>query len=278
MHPNRPGYKYFGAGLMGELAAVAPHCPTRMDTLLREIARNAAAPNQAWVGVLPLARLRSGAMPVLRTLLDEDERNRATAFHFEKDALAYAAAHALLRWSLSVRYGRAPRDWRFASDALGKPWLAEPKAESGVRFSLSHTDGLVAVALCEGFDIGVDAEAMKARSDLSEVAHECFSATEQAQLTQADAGFASDAERFYALWTLKEALLKAKGLGLNQPPNTFSVDLRSMRVAVPKAIEPAHEWQLACRKATADHFVSVALDAPHHMRDVVFSVIGTGSS
>jgi 4'-phosphopantetheinyl transferase len=250
-----------------------------MSTLSQEIARYATAPHQPWVWVLPLADFRAESLPVLNAMLGGDERSRAVAFHFEKDALAYAAAHALLRWGLGVRYGRAPRDWNFTSDALGKPSLAAPMAGRGIRFSLSHTDGLVAVALCESFDIGVDAEAMKLRSDLTEVAHECFSANEQAQLAQADAGFASDTERFYAFWTLKEALLKAKGLGLNQPPNTFSVDLRSMRVAaMPTAIEPAHQWQLACRQVAADHLVSVALDAPHHMRDVVFSVIGDASS
>jgi 4'-phosphopantetheinyl transferase len=249
-----------------------------MDTLSREIARYAAAPHQAWVWVLPLAGLRFGALAVLNVVLDEDERERAAAFRFEKDALAYAAAHALLRWSLSLRYGCAPRKWRFARDALGKPSLAEPTTGSDLRFSLSHSDGLVAVALAEGFDIGVDAEAMKVRSDLAEVAHECFSATEQEQLARADVGFATDAERFHAFWTLKEALLKAKGLGLNQAPNAFSVDLRSMRVVVPPALAPVHTWQLQCRRASADHLVATALDAPNDMNDVVFSVIGDAAS
>ena len=228
-----------------------------MDTLSPEIARFAAAPQQAWVWVLPLAGLPAGALPALVATLDAGERSRAAAFHFEKDALAYAAAHALLRWSLNARYGHAPRE---------------------ARSSLSHTDGLVAVAVCEGFDIGVDAEAMKANSDLLDIARECFTDGEQAQLAQPDCGFASDVERFYAFWTLKEALLKAKGLGLNQPPNTFSVDLRSMSAVVPQVLAPAHEWHLQCRKVTADHLVSVALDAPHEMRNVVFSVIGGAAS
>jgi 4'-phosphopantetheinyl transferase len=249
-----------------------------MDTLKSEIARFAAAPQQAWAWVLPLAGLPGGAMPLLDATLAADERSRAAAFHFERDALAYAAAHALLRWSLSVRYGRAARDWRFSTGLLGKPVPAVPVADRDVRFSLSHTDGLVAVALCEGFDIGADAEAMKAGSDLPDIARECFTAAEQAQMVQADSGFDSDVQRFYAFWTLKEALLKAKGLGLHQPPNTFSVDLRSLNAVVPAALAPVHQWRLACRKATPGHLVAVAMDAPREQPDVVFSMIGDAAS
>lgn len=248
-----------------------------MDTLSREIARYAAATPQAWVWVLPLAGLPAGAMPALGAVLGDEERGRAAAFHFEKDAMAYVAAHALLRWALGVRYRRAPREWRFGADALGKPSVLERDVD--VRLSLSHTDGLVAIGLTEGVDIGVDAEAIKAGSDLADIARECFSAGEREQLARSVPGFPSEEERFYALWTLKEALLKARGLGLNQPPNTFTIDLRSMRVeAVPAALAPAHGWQLDCRKATANHLVSVALDAPLGMRNVTVSVIGDPAS
>lgn len=78
-----------------------------MDTFSQEIARYATALHQAWVWLLPLANFRAGARPALNVVLGGDERNRAAAFHFEKDALSYAAAHALPRWGLSVRYGRA---------------------------------------------------------------------------------------------------------------------------------------------------------------------------
>lgn len=249
-----------------------------MDTLSRDIARFAASAPQAWVWVLPLAGLPAGALPVFKAMLGDDERVRAATFHFSKDALAYAAAHALLRWCLSVRLRHAPRDWRFTADALGKPSLLAPAVGRDVRVSLSHTDGLVAVALAEGADIGVDAEAMKASSDLADIAGECFTASERDQLAQADCGFASDLERFYAFWTLKEALLKAKGLGLNQPPNTFSVDLRSMGADVPAALAPAQGWYLECRKATPGHLVAAALDAPRETGSVGFSVIGDAAA
>ena len=248
-----------------------------MDNLSREIARFVAAKPQAWVWVLPLAGLPARAMPLLDAALGDEERSRASAFHFGKDAMAYAAAHALLRWSLSLRYRRAPREWRFAAGPLGKPSVLEPAAD--VRLSLSHTDGLVAVGLAEEADIGVDAEAIKAGSDLADIARACFSAGEQAQLAQSGGGFPSGVERFYALWTLKEALLKAKGLGLHQAPNSFTVDLRAMNVpALPAALAPVYEWHVECHKATPQHLVSVALDAPRERREVVISMIGDAAS
>jgi 4'-phosphopantetheinyl transferase len=248
-----------------------------MDNLPREIARFAAAPPRAWVWVLPLAGLPSGAVRSLGAVLGDDERSRAAAFHFEKDAMAYAAAHALLRWALGVRYRRAPREWRFDADALAKPAVLLPGADA--RLSLSHTHGLVAIGLAEGADIGVDAEAIKADSDHADIARECFSAAERKQLVRSVPGFASEGERFYAFWTLKEALLKAKGLGLHQAPNTFTIDLRAMNVqALPEALAPVHEWHLECHKATPGHLVSVALDAPREQREVVISVIDDAAS
>lgn len=247
-----------------------------MDSLSREIARFAASPALPWAWVLPLAPLPPDAMQNFDAMLDDGERARASSFHFSQDALAYRAAHALARWSLSVRYRYPPREWRFAQGELGRPILALPGTGRDIRLSLSHTQGLVAVALAEDIDIGVDAESMNPNSDLRGIASECFSPSECEQLERTDAGFSSEMERFYAFWTLKEALLKARGLGLNQAPNSFSIDLRTLRVDVPDALAPLHAWNLACRKATPAHLVSVAWDAPRACEPAVMCVMPAG--
>jgi 4'-phosphopantetheinyl transferase len=141
--------------------------------------------------------------------LDDAERERAGRFVFQRDRLAYAAAHALLRYALDVEAG--PRVWRFAVNAFGKPRV-DP-ACGDLRFSLSHTDGLVAVALVRGLEVGVDVEGVDRDPDEGALTALALAAEEVADLD----GFADRRGRLLQLWVAKEALAKAIGLGLSLP-------------------------------------------------------------
>jgi phosphopantetheinyl transferase len=54
------------------------------------------------------------------------------------------------------------------------------------------------------------------------VAKRCFTAMERGWLCEAAPGGARD-EAFYRLWTAKESVMKATGLGFSLPPGDFSV-------------------------------------------------------
>jgi 4'-phosphopantetheinyl transferase len=71
----------------------------------------------------------------------------------------------------------------------------------------------VAVAVARDRPVGVDAEDRERRVDWAVVARRFFAPVEVASL-DALATEALRRERFFALWTLKEAWLKARGLGL----------------------------------------------------------------
>jgi hypothetical protein len=82
----------------------------------------------------------------------------------------------------------------------------------GTRVSLSHSGGYAAVAASEGaLRVGVDLEHARPR-DVTRVARFAFSAEELAQLEALPAD--ERPERFYILWTLKEAFAKALSLPL----------------------------------------------------------------
>jgi 4'-phosphopantetheinyl transferase len=143
-------------------------------------------------------------------LLQADESHRAKRFHFEHDRRVYVAAHALLRRSLSKHAPVDPRAWRFAAREHGRPEIAEPVRSPRLRFSLSHTRGIAACAIAHEVDVGFDVEDV-AREVPLEVA-ERFAEDERATLRSLSTG---DREgRFFAFWTLKEAYMKARGLGL----------------------------------------------------------------
>ena len=76
-------------------------------------------------------------------------------------------------------------------------------------------------AVAEQVDIGFDLEQVRNPAPL-DVAARYFNAPELAGLRAL--GAAEQSDRFYALWTLKEAYLKARGLGLSLALQKFAVD------------------------------------------------------
>jgi len=156
--------------------------------------------------------LDDAAVAEATSTLSGDELAQYRRFHFARDARDYAAAHALLRATLS-RYGdRAPERWRFDKTANGKPFLVDQGAGCA-SFSLSHTHGMVACAVTQDADVGVDVECIDRAVDAGEIAARFFAPTEADLLARLDADARRD--RFFDLWTLKEAFVKALGVGLS---------------------------------------------------------------
>ena len=155
--------------------------------------------------------LDEAAIAAAVSVLSGDERAQYGRFHFRRDARDYAAAHALLRQSLSRYGGRAPEEWRFQKDVNGKPFLVDEDAFQA-SFSLSHTHGMVACAVTAAADVGVDVECIDRNVDAADIAARFFAPSETAHLAQLDEE--ARQQRFFDLWTLKEALAKALGMGM----------------------------------------------------------------
>jgi 4'-phosphopantetheinyl transferase len=153
-------------------------------------------------------------------ILSLDERRRQDRFFFDRDRRDYAAAHAMLREALSSCDHKAPEDWRFEPDALGKPRIRpQDPAAVPLAFNLSHTQGLVACAVARGTEVGVDVERIDRGLSAEAVAH-YFAASEICFLEAcAPIDYAT---RFIELWTLKEAYIKAIGAGLHVPLDSFA--------------------------------------------------------
>jgi 4'-phosphopantetheinyl transferase len=185
--------------------------------------------------------------------LDDGERARAGAFRREADRVRYITAHGELRRVLAACLGLEPRALRFKKGASGKPLLDGDPA-TRLQFSLSHSGDLGLIATCRSRPVGVDLERVRPGFDPRGIAERYFSLEERARLR----GAGPDTEReFFRLWTRKEALWKAQGLGLAAvdgkagPVSDCGWVVRELEVAPGYAAAvcaPGSDWTLRCAR------------------------------
>jgi 4'-phosphopantetheinyl transferase len=199
-----------------------------------------------------------------RTLATPDEQAAASRFHFERHRRSHLVTRAAVRVVLSKYAAIAPPDWRFEQSEHGRPHVSREQAGvpglSDLRFNISHTDGLIAIAVTRHGDVGVDVENAEARRAPIDVAGAYFAPAEVAALHQEPA--ARQSRAFFRYWTLKESYIKARGLGLALPLRHFSFLLHcpTPRIAfAPELHDDPATWQFAQFWPTRDHRMAVAV-------------------
>jgi len=155
--------------------------------------------------------------------LDDVERARAACMTNKARHQHFVAGRALLRHSLSAATGHTvePAAWQFENGAYGKPSVIAHLPQ--VHFSISHTEGLVAVTTSPLVQVGIDLELVTRTGDTGPVLDQ-LTQREQAWLERH-----SDADHwpaFLQLWTAKEAMSKVMGIGCG-------VDFREIEIDVP---------------------------------------------
>jgi 4'-phosphopantetheinyl transferase len=215
--------------------------------------------SQVTVGLAPMAD-RLGDEEV--GLLSPAEVATASRFVDPRRGAWYGGSRAWLRrvvgWALQVdpvgiRLGRQPCP-RCGDAQHGPPVITEPS--TSLRFSLSRSNQLVALALGWDAAVGVDVEQLRPLDDLPGLMASALSETEQAQVGSG----AGSADRFLRCWARKEAITKAAGVGI-------AVDLRVLDVGLlaadhvvvdgPRELPPVR-WRVDDLDAGHDVFAAVA--------------------
>lgn len=159
----------------------------------------------------------------LTASLSADERTRAERYHFERDRRRFVACRAILRAILAPHAGVPAGEVRFRYGARGKPALDVPGGGPGIRFNVSHSDGLALFALTRGREVGVDVERIRAVDGADRIAERFFSVPEREALRVLAPAAQLDA--FFTCWTRKEAYVKGRGEGLGYPLDLFAVSV-----------------------------------------------------
>jgi 4'-phosphopantetheinyl transferase len=190
--------------------------------------------------------------------LSADETQRASSFHFDKDRNRYIVAHFSLRDILGRYLGAEPAQLEFSIDEYGKPSLLKHKLE----FNLSHSGSFALVAITQNRIIGVDVERMREGISSHSIARQYFSPAEVAELETLPIEQRETA--FFTCWTRKESFIKAKGLGLSLPLDSFDVSLTPNEHAILRAVRPQPQeaacWKLLSLDVAPRYAAAVAVE------------------
>ena len=185
--------------------------------------------------------------------LTQEDRARAKRFQRASDRVRFTAARFLLCMALQRRFGVT--DAVLISPPGAKPLASGTGLPANLDVNLSHAGDLVACVLGIGVSVGIDVEPIDRVVDAADIARAQFAPEEQAS--------GRDTLTFLRMWTLKEAVAKAAGLGLALELSAFACATdppRLLRTA--PALGPAGKWRLESWQE-ASHVVAIAVRGAH---------------
>lgn len=167
--------------------------------------------------------------------------------------LQHFASESLLKDLLELKSGAPSSRWQLTRNRDGKPTLTGSNGQSAIEVSLSHSRTLAFVGITDFGEIGVDLEYRAPRRSISEIAAYAFGPQEQRVVESVGPG------AFYRIWTLREALAKACGIGF-----PILIDGRDYFAHAPKAGAWQSEidgrrWLFSTGDLPGDYAFSIAI-------------------
>jgi len=145
-------------------------------------------------------------------ILSKDEIQKGKQFKFEKDRRAFWGGRGILRYLLSYYTSVPPDELKFQYNAFGKPFLSNNKLPFSVVFNLSHSIDSIILAFAKDRALGIDIESFNQFAGWKDIVNAFFLEEEKEYLYHLKP--AEQLRCFFQIWTKKEALLKALGVGL----------------------------------------------------------------
>lgn len=213
--------------------------------------------------IYPEKMISSDVLQSCFDILSDDEINQQHRFVNETDRYQYLVAHVFVRLLLSQYADVMPEDWIFKKNEYGKPSIEYPLIGLPLMFNISHTHGLIASIITLRHSVGIDVECVKREmEDHIRIAENNFSPDEVQNMLSLPPG--KQRKRFYELWTLKEAYIKAKGAGLSIPLGGFSFKFHennSIGIAFNKDVpDNPDNWKFHLGGILHDHVCAAAIE------------------
>ena len=191
-----------------------------------------------------------------------DERARFERFRHDADRVMFALGRVMARTLVGRALGVEPAAWPWREGPHGRPEIDRPGTD--LHFNLSHSAGLVVCALGAGSRRRRGrrgSDAARARSGDRRRA-----TARRPRPTTCDAQGDRWRDRFLTYWTLKEAYLKARGLGISVPLSDISFTLDARRrahcVSSDRSPAPTTAGRFTSGSSSARHLAAVAVATP----------------
>lgn len=162
-------------------------------------------------------RVADSQLTRLRSLLTDDERDRAGRFRDQPLQDAFTVGRGMMRTLLSRYLDTPPGSLVFTEGPAGKPSLVGGE----VQFNLAHSGDWAVLAVCPDRTVGIDVERERGDIDYDGIVKRYFTPGEVMQLRAL--GDAEREAKFFTCWVRKEAYLKATGQGFSLPIDQVDV-------------------------------------------------------
>lgn len=146
--------------------------------------------------------------------LSNMEISRSKRFVKISDERTYVITHALVNRKISELLGKDFNKLKINYFDNRKPYIED----SSIDFNLSHSADYFAFAISiyENIFVGVDIEVVKENMDIEPIVNHYFHKNEISYVLNVDFDRLARHQRFYDIWTRKEAFLKMLGIGLTE--------------------------------------------------------------
>ncbi len=145
--------------------------------------------------------------------LNEWERERWNRYHSGAPRRRFGLSRAALRAILCKILTCDNNELEFGWVERGKPRAFVDGVPAPLHFNVSHSGDNGMLAISPDHQVGIDIEEINQRFRFDAIIESTFSPDEQAAISTAGKGF--DTRTFFEIWTLKEAIIKATGVGLS---------------------------------------------------------------
>lgn len=203
------------------------------------------------------ASLCQAQITSLSSLLSSDERANIARLRVADDRYTRTVAHALKRTVLAKRLGVLSGDLQFGQNAYGKPMLLHSQWQC----NLSHSQQYIVFGYCQHSPVGVDVEVVRSSLPIHEIAQRYFYPLECEMIAQS----ADPVARFYQLWVVKEAVIKAQGVGLAHHLASVNFTLTDdvwVLQAVPAHFSDISHWYVHQFSPFQDTYAAIATLSP----------------
>jgi len=205
------------------------------------------------------------------SVLSNSEKEKSCRYRFQRDRQRYILTRALIRFLASEILDGPPEGWEFKISSKGKPRLIS----NDFQFNISHTTDYITCVIVKSGLIGIDIEKRPKDASLHRLAAEFFAKEETEKVISSTN--LRQSKRFLSYWTLKEAYLKARGIGIGDSLNSFWFELDEGITIKLNAKTPFHngflDWNFRLFNLDATHVGALAASPDISLNSVCFYMV-----